>query len=591
MKDPLPEEIFGIDTDELLGYTTKKIVWIRDRWIGLLYYFFIFLIVCWVIGFQILYGNEHFTLKDVEGTARVALNQPTYDMCNSLQQGCKTMLASLKDLPYCKQSGPAPSGIVSQQICAYMDRHSILPQGAIGNTLFIPTFISRYPQRKMCEPDSANGYSCESEYETDTSVEPEHFFVADVDDFLVTMSSTYNREDIVGSSLSHQGYYVQCDREMGYNWKQRIENAKPCPDSKRERVRIPCAQHQNCVLDPKWEPFERKTRHQKEMEEELKMEKDEEKVESKELRIDDDSSVFLNDGVPVAEPGRRHHAAAGALVQSKAGLRPDAVVSTAPAAGAGRSLRMSSIVAPPVAASGSHNVSSPDEQAKLLASKPEKPEKNGDGVEPHKADVFGSEKYDSFRVKKLLELVGLDLDKSMNPEGVPIRLTGAVLEVQAYYKNTYAWYSTWGKEDVKYSYIMSERPIPETSQEIISDVQPEDYPRRRVVEVRNGILISFSVAGSFGFFNIVYLLVMLTTSLALLATATTVTDLIAVYLHPRKRNYFHLKYEVSPDFSDAWMCPKCNYYNSQDEPFCQGTNLWEDKQQVCGEPRPEEEEN
>merc|ERR1719506_2839577 len=107
---------------------------------------------------------------------------------------------------------------------------------------------------------------------------------------------------------------------------------------------------------------------------------------------------------------------------------------------------------------------------------------------------------------------------------------------------------------------MSERPIPETAQEMVSEVQPEDYPRRRVVEVRNGILLSFRVAGSFGFFNIVYLLVMLTTSLALLATATTVTDLVAVYIHPRKRNYFHLKYEVSPDFSDSWKCPKCEYY-------------------------------
>ena len=26
---------------------------------------------CWVVGFQILYGNEHFQLFDVQGTARV----------------------------------------------------------------------------------------------------------------------------------------------------------------------------------------------------------------------------------------------------------------------------------------------------------------------------------------------------------------------------------------------------------------------------------------------------------------------------------------------------------------------------------------
>merc|ERR1719321_628479 len=123
---------------------------------------------------------------------------------------------------------------------------------------------------------------------------------------------------------------------------------------------------------------------------------------------------------------------------------------------------------------------------------------------------------------------------------------------------------------------MYERPILETSVELVSEIQPAEYPFKRIVEVRHGILINFRVGGSFGFFNIVYLLVMLTTSLALFATATTVTDLIAVYLHPRKRNYFHLKYEVSPDFSDAWQCPKCHYYNAHDCAFCQGKELWED---------------
>merc|ERR1719408_43359 len=112
--------------------------------------------------------------------------------------------------------------------------------------------------------------------------------------------------------------------------------------------------------------------------------------------------------------------------------------------------------------------------------------------------------------------------------------------------------------------------LPYISKESLHPDQPEDYPLRRRYIVQHGILLDFKVGGEFGFFSIVYLLIMLTTSLALLATAHKVTDLTSMYLHPRRNNYFHLKYDVSPDFSDMWRCHVCGYYNTMRDETCKG---------------------
>jgi len=55
-------------------------------------------------------------------------------------------------------------------------------------------------------------------------------------------------------------------------------------------------------------------------------------------------------------------------------------------------------------------------------------------------------------------------------------------------------------------------------------------PKTRVIENRHGILIMAQVTGTFGVFNPVYLLLMLTTSLALLTSAHAVVDALAIYM-------------------------------------------------------------
>jgi len=204
--------------------------------------------------------------------------------------------------------------------------------------------------------------------------------------------------------------------------------------------------------------------------------------------------------------------------------------------------------------------------------------------------VWASSWGDMFKIGKLLELAHIDLDRDFNIDGMSSRMAGTILEVEVIYENLMPFLSSFGQSQVQYTYRIKEKKLPYMSREYLAPVQPAEYPERRTIVYQGGILIVFTVAGQFGFFSIVYLLIMLTTSLALLATAAKVTDVISIYVHPRRRNYFHLKYEVSPDFSDMWECPKCGFFNSPDQETCKGLEKWQSEHDadtdLCGEPRP-----
>jgi len=204
-------------------------------------------------------------------------------------------------------------------------------------------------------------------------------------------------------------------------------------------------------------------------------------------------------------------------------------------------------------------------------------------------DVYASTWGDTFKLGKLMELAGMDLDRHFNMDEFSARMAGTIIEVEATYSNLRRFLSSFGLSQVQYTYRVRERKLPYVSKETLHPDQPEDYPKHRKYMVQHGILLDFKVGGEFGFFSIVYLLIMLTTSMALLATAHKVTDLTSLYLHPRKENYFHIKYDVSGDFSDMWACTTCGYYNHCADLTCKGLPKWESSLDTpyCGCARPE----
>jgi len=158
-------------------------------------------------------------------------------------------------------------------------------------------------------------------------------------------------------------------------------------------------------------------------------------------------------------------------------------------------------------------------------------------------EIFAIPDGDIFRLGKLLELAGLDLDKNFNTAGEPLRERGTVVDVEVFYNNLHHFTSSFGDQSVGYIYRVVERPMNEMKTEVYAKRQPLDFPKTRWIENRHGILLRVSVQGTFGHFNIVYLLVMMTTSLALMAAVTKGVDLMAIYVMHRHQEYYDYKYD------------------------------------------------
>lgn len=232
----------------------------------------------------------------------------------------------------------------------------------------------------------------------------------------------------------------------------------------------------------------------------------------------------------------------------------------------------------------------------MAAERPVPEEASGEhqdiGVE-RQPDMYTSMWGDMFKVKKLFEIAGVDLDHDVNADLWTSRQSGTVIEVRAVYNNLHMFWSSFGYMEVEYHYEVTELPMPYTSRIQLAEVQPDNFPEERIYERRHGVLVWFKVAGTFGDFNIVYLLLMLVTASALISTASTVTDWVCLHLHPRKDNFFHLKYDVSPDFSDMWQCNECKFWNWEEVDRCQGIRAFKCPHTTprCEAPRPGKDPN
>jgi len=456
----VPKEVCGFHLDQILAYETRKLVRIEDRNLGILYYALVTLVVFWVLGFQILYGNEHFQLFDVKGTARMTIQQPT-EGCNPNKNDCKDAYTPMSELPYCMEYTGDKSLIpknMKQQKCKFADQHEMAPEGMLDDRIFMPTRIDVHLEKQGCSPGPENGHSCDKSYQLE--VMKENIYVADVEDYTIMFVHSYYRGDIMGNSLYHQGFYEQCtDHKTG-----KTIATKPCK-GKLSRIPIECISG-----DCAYEAADMYTY----------------------------PSMFLH-----AEEKKEN----------------------------ARKLKKDNF--------GATTTRTRMQQLSLETGTEKKQGQDNDDDKP-----FAIGSGDIFTLHKLLELAGLDLDLKTNHMGEPFREAGTVLEIQVEYNNLHKWMSTFGYLKVGYNYRVIERPMEEMKTEKFAPKQPEDFPMHRAIENRHGILLIVTVTGTFGYFNVVYLLVMLTTSLALLAGAQKIVDILALYCLKRREEYHRFKYKI-----------------------------------------------
>mmetsp|Transcript_30128 Transcript_30128/g.65767 ORF Transcript_30128/g.65767 Transcript_30128/m.65767 type:complete len:499 (-) Transcript_30128:86-1582(-) len=202
------DQLSKLDLDTVFAYQTQKVVRIRDHRLGLLHILLLALIASYVVGYEVLYSNAHFSKLDVHGTVRLTLQQPTRG-CNPNDVGCKDNYRSLRDLPYCSHYKGNSSLEGHQKDCIFADQHTLEPQGMLGDSIFIPTRIDTQVERKGCEPSEANNYTCDVAYIADAK--PRQSFVADIDSYTVLLMHSYRRQNLQGNSRTIQGYYYTCE--------------------------------------------------------------------------------------------------------------------------------------------------------------------------------------------------------------------------------------------------------------------------------------------------------------------------------------------------------------------------------------------
>jgi len=574
------DQIYGMDTDEVFAYSTKKVVWIRDRSVGVCYYGLIVAIILWVIGGQILWHNEHFLMKDVDGLARMWYTHPTMYNCDATRAGCKANFTNIRNLPYCDQS--LSSSYPMKAHCEYEDKLSLVPQGVTDNKLFLTTAMEMVTERRTCYPTEANNFTCDNTYTPDNGTNCMHphilcrdrgnetnqyFYIADVKNYKIRFTSSYARDDIRGTSLMHPAFVGICPSQLRLDnltrtWSSRKMSLEQNACGGTLQIeKLPCEYGVDCAKMRKFDLLE------------------------------DTGVSVVSRGIQsrIRDLGERG-------VSWKSTIVDEAKFVAQAATGGAGAASIAGVGAAAAAASGGNFGASKRRRTQAFLRKSastgtrlarESPSTATEHPEPL-ATEYSDNWGDVFTVGRLLQLAGADLDLDYNMDGWTTRQGGTVLEVRAVYNNLYPVLSTFGYKPVKYHYEVNELMLPYVSRTQMSEVQPSDYPNTRKYEIRYGILIHFKVAGAFGFFNMVYLLLMLTTAFALTATATTVTDLFFLYLSDQSDNFFHLKYEVTPDFSDMWRCEKCGFFNLDTSKTCQGVPkfMCPKTTPVCGAPRP-----
>jgi len=495
---------FGYHPDDLFAYETQKVVRIRDRRLGLLYYGLLFVILFYVIGFQILYRNEHFMRRDVYGTSRMTIQQPTM-RCNPNKPNCKSDFNSLEVLPYCSVYTGNSNEVAPEfrQRCTFADQHTLAPTGMLLGDMLVPTRIDEMVESKGCEPSPANHWTCENEFTVDN--EPEIIYTADIERYTILVAHSFKRDTISGNNGEMQGKYLDCVTEEASSeglsgitkgLKTTLEGDHECK-GKWVTKEIHCITG-TCHFD------------------------------------DSDSSSFLATSKKKAsliQEGASHKQRSSAT--HDAGYDPThrhmlngkhSRRSAGPGAGTGHS--GASVPSVHLMDTTVENALEGHPSAKELA----------------QGGVFSIPDGDIFAIWKLLELAGLSLDHTFNKAGEPLREAGTVIELEVIYNNMHPWLSSFGYAPVGYEYKVTQRPMEEMKTEMFSQHQ-DRWPQARVIENRHGLFLTVKISGAFGFFSIVYLLIMLTTAVGLLGVAVVIVDKLSIYVMSEKETYNGHKYE------------------------------------------------
>merc|ERR1711881_669645 len=117
---------------------------------------------------------------------------------------------------------------------------------------------------------------------------------------------------------------------------------------------------------------------------------------------------------------------------------------------------------------------------------------------------------------------------------------GLVLHATIVYDNTGTLIKGSSTNNIKYQYKFFVKPKTKFSVQV---VQKGSNPHKRTIHHLFGPRVVFDAGGKLGFFQFNSLVIQLTTSLAMFALATTIVDVLMLYVLPNREKYTTFKYE------------------------------------------------
>lgn len=483
----LGDKWFGTDVDDILSYSTPRVAVLRDRQLGALKFCFMFFIFLYIVIFNIFYKGAHFRREPIHGLTRLQLQQPT-QRCNPMDVDCKSAYTNFEELPYCSEY-KGENASKAAKPCAYYDAAELPIQ--TPNGLLLPSYIEKFQQARACRPDAANEFECQRKYAFTNKLgelqggsgRAEPTSISYVAD-LEDFTLLLDHSFRVESGMLQSGKPGYDDYGMQGFWLDCKEGRKR--DNTCTRRPVIC-KHSGC--------------------ERLGM-----------VRAAPDEDLALSIGSAGARPVGGLHGQE-ALVAVLRGQR-----STAQRSSGDAQARVSVDTAAEEIAKASAEAAD-DRGEKVIAIK------------------YG----DVMSVKTLLSMAHRSLEESWQEDGdgewQSLRSRGTAIVVSIEYSNMKPWQVFAPQDPPEYTISVTGRPVHKYTQRTVEHTADGG----RILTENYGTLIITQVSGELGIFDATRLLIVMTTSLGLLAVSSTLTDMLAAKVGEHKDTFESYKFKKSKD--------------------------------------------
>jgi hypothetical protein len=423
----------------------------------------------------------------IEGVSRLQWQEPT-NKCNPLDVECTANFDSAKDLPYCTgYSGKKPSKVVRG--CDFYDARE-LPM-SVGDGVLLPTFIAKFKQSRTC-PKHAKACARKWSYvNADGSTQIQKGAAKPISETFVVDAGAFTLL-IDHNFKSTRQADVSCDDfKMQGHWEDCDKDGTKCKNHEIKCVHSQCeeAKKMACKRTPESDPIKK--------------------------------------GFSFLSSVRRQYRSlmnpnGKGILNKHPSMTPDS--------------------APELLDGEAQNVKDFSEALEFTAQSKVK--------EDHIPKVIAITDGDVLSLSTILEMAGTSLQQTWynqkEQRDEDVRLRGLAIVISIRYENLKRW-TLFTPDKPWYTISAQAMKSHMFKHATVKDVTSTS----RELELAYGIYIMVKQTGQVAYFNPVFALVALTSAMALMAVANTITDLLMLMALPRKEEYKTYKYLESHDFGEA----------------------------------------